>query len=204
MPPWLSAKYYTGQANTLAGRPGSSPLHAGAFVIGGLDHVPICGGRQLVGARGHSVRADRPRFPFGAASPFITKFVHTPLLLLMLFEDVPGFRQIFLDGRSHPSDVNPTWMAHSIGKWEGDTLVVDTVGFHDRSWIGVYPHTEMLHMIERYRRVDFGHLEVLVTFEDPGAFTKPWNMNLTWDLAPQEELLEFVCENNKTEHLVGK
>jgi len=140
----------------------------------------------------------------GAASPFITKFVHTPPLLVMLFEDVPGFRQIFLDGRSHPLDVNPTWMGHSIGKWEGDTLVVDTVGFNDSSWIGVYPHTEMLHMIERYRRVDFGHLEVLVTFEDPGAFTKPWNMNLTWYLAPQEELLEFVCENNKTEHLVGK
>lgn len=140
----------------------------------------------------------------GASSPFITKFVHTPSLLVMLFEDIPGFRQVFLDGRGHPADPNPTWMGHSIARWEGDTLVVDTVGFNDTSWINVYPHTEQLHMIERYRRVDFGHLENRVTFEDPGTFTKPWNMNLTWDLAPQEELIEFVCENNKPEHIVGK
>ncbi len=140
----------------------------------------------------------------GAAPPFLTKFVQTPSLLVILFEDAPGFRQIFLDGRAHPADPNPTWVGHSVGRWEGETLVVDTVGFNDRSWITVYPHTEALHMTERYRRVDFGHLEVVVTFEDPGTFTKPWNMSLMWDLAPQEELLEFVCENNTTEHLVGK
>jgi hypothetical protein len=166
----------------------------------------------LAKERTENNRKDRPHtrclpegFPVpGAASPFITKFVHTPSLLVMLFEDVPGFRQVFLDGRGHPADPNPTWMGHSVGRWEGDTLVVDTVGFNDRSWIDAYPHTEQLHMIERYRRVDFGHLEVRVTFEDPGTFTKPWNMNLTWDLAPQEELIEFVCENNKPEHMVGK
>jgi hypothetical protein len=144
-------------------------------------------------------------FPVPSATPpFLTKFVHTPALLVILFEDVPGFRQVFLDGRDHPVDPNPTWMGHSVGKWEGDTLVVDTIGFNDRSWINEYPHTEQLHMTERYRRVDFGHLENRVTFEDPGTFTKPWNMNLTWDLAPQEELIEFVCENNKPEHMVGK
>ena len=141
--------------------------------------------------------------PF-AVPPFLTKFVHTPALLVILFEDVPGFRQVFLDGRGHPADPNPTWMGHSVGRWEEDTLVVDTIGFNDRSWINAYPHTEQLHMTERYRRVDFGHLEIRVTFEDPGTFAKPWNMNLTWDLAPQEELIEFVCENNKAEQLVGK
>ena len=140
----------------------------------------------------------------GAAPPFITKFVSTPSLLVMLFEDAPGFRQVFLDGRGHPPDPNPSWMGHSVGRWEGETLVVDTVGFNDRSWIIVYPHTEALRMTERYRRVDFGRLEILVTFEDPGAFAKPWTWNLTWHLAPQEELIEFVCENNTTEHLVGK
>lgn len=99
-------------------------------------------------------------------------------------------------------------MGHSVGKWDGDTLVVDTVGFNDRIWIGgaqgLYPHTDMLRLTERYRRVDFGHMEVGVTFEDSGAFAKPINTHLKWDLAPREELPEYVCENNKPEHLVGK
>jgi hypothetical protein len=139
----------------------------------------------------------------GAAPPFLAKFVHTPSLLVVLFEDVPGFRQVFLDGRGHPTDPDPTWLGHAVGKWDEDTLVVDTVGFNDRSWIGIYPHTEMMHITERYRRTDFGHLEVRVTIEDPGVFTKPWNMDMNWDLA-QDELLEYVCENNKAEHMVGK
>jgi Carboxypeptidase regulatory-like domain len=141
----------------------------------------------------------------GSTAPFIAKFVQTGSLLVVLFEDVPGFRQVFLDGRGHPSNLDPTWMGHSTGKWEGDVLVVDTVGFNDRSWLsGGAPHTEMLHMTERYRRVDFGHMEALVTFEDPGALVKPFHMNVKLDLAPQEEVMEYVCENNKPEHLVGK
>ena len=139
-----------------------------------------------------------------ATTPFIVKFVHTSSLLVMLFEDVPGFRQIFLDGRQHPPDPDPTWLGHSVGKWEGDTLVIDTVGFNDRGWTGSFPRTEKMHTIERYRRPDFGHLEVQVTIDDPGVFVKPWNMNTKWDLAPQEELLEFICENNKAQNMVGK
>jgi hypothetical protein len=140
----------------------------------------------------------------GASTPWLTKFLQTPTLLVMLFEDAPGFRQVFLDGRSHPPDPNPTWLGHSVGRWDGDTLAIDTVGFNDRSWIGVYPHTEQLRTTERYRRVDYGRLEIQVVFEDPGTFTRPWTMNLIWYLAPQEELLEFVCENNRTDLLVGK
>jgi hypothetical protein len=145
----------------------------------------------------------------GSSAPFIEKFVQTGSLLVLLFEDVPGFRQVFLDGRAHPANWDPTWMGHSVGKWDGDVLVVDTVGFNDRSWIGglgggPFPHTEMLHMTERYRRVDFGHIEAAVTFEDPGTFAKPFHMNFRLDLAPQEEVLEYVCENNHPEHLVGK
>jgi hypothetical protein len=140
----------------------------------------------------------------GAAPPFLSKFVHTSSLLVILFEDAPGFRQIFLDGRAHPPDPNPAWLGHSVGRWEGDTLVVDTVGFNDRSWIGAYPHTERLRTTERYRRVEHGRLDIQVTFDDPGAFLKPWDMNLVFDLAPQEELIEFVCENNTTQYLVGK
>jgi hypothetical protein len=145
----------------------------------------------------------------GSAAPFIAKLVQTPSLIVILIEDNPGFRQIFLDGRRHPSNWDPTWLGHSIGKWENDVLVVDTIGFNDRSWLGgigggLIPHTEMLHMTERYRRLDFGHTELKVTFEDPGTFRKPFHENLTLDLAPQEEIMEYVCENNKPEHLVGK
>jgi hypothetical protein len=139
-----------------------------------------------------------------AAPPFMVKFVQTPTLLVMLFEDAPGFRQVFLDGRPHPADPDPTWLGHAVGRWEGDTLVVDTVGYNDRSWIGVYPHTERMHLTERYRRSDLGHLDVNVTIEDPGTFSKPWRTNATWELAPKEELIEYVCENNKPEHMVGK
>ena len=144
-----------------------------------------------------------------ASSPFITKFVQTDSLVVILFEDYPGFRQVFLDRRGHPSNWDPTWMGHSLGKWDGDVLVVDTVGFNDRSWLGgigggPIPHTEMLHMTERYRRVNFGHMDLVVTYEDPGTFVKPFHMNVKLDLTPQEELMEYVCENNKPEHLVGK
>jgi hypothetical protein len=143
----------------------------------------------------------------GASSPFIAKIVQSPSVLVAMFEDYPGFRQIFLDGRKHPAEMSPSWMGHSVGMWEQDTLVVDTVGFNDLSGLGGiggggYPHTEALRMTERYRRTDYGHMELNVTFEDPQAFAKPYHENLTMTLAPQEELLEFVCENNKPEHLV--
>ncbi len=136
-----------------------------------------------------------PTVPGGAA--FIAKFVQKPELIVILFESVPGFRQIFMDGRNHPANPNPTWMGHSIGRWEGDTLVVDTVGFNSRGWSDIYPRTEMMRMEERYQRSDFGHLEIRLTIEDPGVFTEPFVRNFTWDLAPQEELMEYVCENNK-------
>jgi len=135
--------------------------------------------------------------PVGGAAAFIAKIVQTPDVVVLLMEDYPGFRQMFLDGREHPDVPNPSWMGHSIGRWENDTLVVDTVGFNDRGWIGAYPRTEQLRMEERYRRLDYGHLEVQVTFEDPGVLEEPWVRVLTWDLAPQEELIEYVCENNK-------
>jgi hypothetical protein len=133
--------------------------------------------------------------------------VQSSFLLVALFEDYPGFRQIFLDGRKHPADLNPSWMGHSIGGWQKDTLVVDTAGFNDLSLLGgigggPFPHTEALHMTERYRRTDYGHMDLNVTFEDPQAFAKPYHENLTLTLAPQGELIEFVCENNKPEHLV--
>jgi hypothetical protein len=88
-------------------------------------------------------------------------------------------------------------MGHAIGRWEKDTLVVDTIGFNTRGWLGTFPQTEMLRLEERYTRTDFGHMTVRVTIKDPSVFEEPWIKNMTWDFAPREELLEFVCENNK-------
>jgi hypothetical protein len=123
--------------------------------------------------------------------------VQTPELIVLLWEgNLPGVDQVFLDGRAHPESAFPTWMGHSVGRWEGDTLVVDTVGFNDRSWLGVAPHTEQMHVVQRYRRPDLGHLVKEVTIEDPGALTSPWSYRVNWELAPGEEVLEMICENN--------
>jgi Carboxypeptidase regulatory-like domain len=141
----------------------------------------------------------------GALFPF--KLVQTPTLLVMLFEDdTPSHRQVFLDGRGHPADPNPNWMGHSIGHWEGDTLVVDTVGFNDESWLDSigHPHTEMLHIIERIHRVDLGHLEIEFTIEDSATYSKPWVIKRVADLNTKDEIGEYVCIDRDAPHMVGK
>jgi len=143
----------------------------------------------------------------GMTEPFLYKFVQTPKLIVMLWEgNPPGVPQIFMDGRQHPSNADPSWMGHSTGKWEGDTLIVDTVSFNDRSWLGLYPHTEMLHVIERYRRTDFGHMEKETIIEDSGTFTKAWKIHTVWDLALNEEIQEYICNENNQDigHIIGE
>ncbi|HEY7338898.1 MAG TPA: carboxypeptidase-like regulatory domain-containing protein [Bryobacteraceae bacterium] len=138
------------------------------------------------------------------------KFVQTPTLLVMLIEFPGDTRQVFLDGRAHPKELEPTWLGHSIGRWDGDTLVVDTVGFNDKSWLTMirnpYPHTEMMHVVERYRRPDLGHLELEMTVEDTGAFQKPWVVKRTANLDPADEIRENICTENEKDlkHLPDK
>jgi hypothetical protein len=138
------------------------------------------------------------------ASAGAGKFVHTNSVLIVLTEgDLT--RQIFLDGRTHPKDLNPTWLGHSVGRWEGDTLVVDTVGMNDRTWLDQEgsPHTDQIHVIERYSRPDLGHLKLELTVEDSGALNKPWKTVHTAVLNPKDDVQEFVCtENNRDlEHI---
>jgi hypothetical protein len=149
--------------------------------------------------------------PFNVAimNMFLNRLVQTHDFLSSIIEyDVPGFRQIYLDGRDHPKDLDPSWTGHSIGKWEGDTLVIDTIGFNDKTWLGeAAPHTDKLHLTTKLRRPDLGHLEIETTVDDPGALKKPWTTKATATLAPaNEEIMEFICnENNQdVEHLVGK
>jgi len=134
------------------------------------------------------------------------KFVQTPGLLLVIYENAPT-RQIFLDGRELPKDPNPSWMGYSVGRWEGDTLVVDTAGFNDRTWLDLAgrPHTEALHVTERFRRLDFGRIQLHMTFDDPKTYAKPWTIAVEVGLVPDTELLENVCHENEKDrtHLVG-
>lgn len=119
-----------------------------------------------------------------------------------------AYRQIFLDGRELPKDPNPTWWGYSVGHWEGDALVVESAGFNDRSWLDYsgHPHTEALRVTERFRRRDFGHMELQVTLEDPKTFTKPITLTLAVNYVPDTEMLEYVCNENEKDsaHLVGK
>jgi hypothetical protein len=141
-------------------------------------------------------------------SPFPQKTIQTPAVLVILEEgNVHSYRQIFLDGRGH-SKQDQLWMGDSIGKWDGDTLVVDTVGFNDKTWLtgqGV-PHTDQLHVVERFSRPDLGHLQIDITVEDPGAFTKPHSFQRIYNLMENTDLLEYVCNefNVDKDHLYGK
>ena len=135
------------------------------------------------------------------------KIVQTPELILVLHEEFNHHRQIFTGGRRMPERRAPTWLGYSRGTWEGDTLVVDTTGFVNDTWLDFrgHPATDALHLVERYRRRDFGHLEVQFTIDDPKAYVKPWNVSMAFDLLPDTELIEHICENERdAAHLVGK
>jgi hypothetical protein len=135
------------------------------------------------------------------------KIIQTPGLVAILYEYHTIFRQVFTDGRGLPEDPNPTWMGYSVGHWEGDTLVVTTAGYNDRTTLDLagHPHTEALRLTERYHRRDAGHMDLQVTFDDPKAYTRPWTLAIDLDLVPDGDLIEYVCENERDKpHLVGK
>jgi len=154
---------------------------------------------------GYCLPAGVPRI-----SPFPEKFVQTKDLFVILDEgNVHSYRQIFLDGRGHGKGLDQLWMGHSIGKWEGnDTLVVDSVGFNDKTWLNGQgaPHSDKLHVTEKYTRPDLGHVNVEITIDDPGALTAPHTFTRSFLLRPDWELLEYVCNefNIDSDRLVGK
>jgi hypothetical protein len=143
-------------------------------------------------------------------APYPWRILQTATHMFFLFEgNIHSYRQIFLDGRAHPADPDPTWYGHSTAKWEGnDTLVVDSVGFNDKFWFDFagHPHTEQLHVVERYTRPNFDRIEYETLVTDPGAYTKPFTMYGKSNYMYDTELMEYICnENNKdVEHIVGK
>jgi hypothetical protein len=143
-------------------------------------------------------------------APYPWRIVQTPTHVFFLFEgNIHSYRQIFMDpNRKHPADPDPTWYGDSNGKWDGDTLVIDTVGYNDKFWFDFrgHPHTEKLHTIERYTRTDMGTLLNEVTIDDPGAYSKPFTLKFTARLRPNEELMEYICQENNQDptHIKGK
>ena len=137
--------------------------------------------------------------------PMNIKFIQTPGTIAVLYEEYNHFRQIFLDGRPLPKPTQPAYMGYSVGRFEGDTLVVDTTGLDDRGWLDMngHPQTETTHITERYRRRDFGHIDLQLIIEDPNAYAKPWGVNLVLNFFADEDMIEMMCENEKDyQHLV--
>ena len=125
------------------------------------------------------------------------KILQTPAVIGVLSEG-GVYRQVLTDGRPLPEDPNPTWMGYSVGHWDGDTLVVESAGFNDQTWLDAgHPHTEELRVTERFRRKDFGHMELKLTFRDPKIYSRPWTIDVPLDLMPDTELLEYVCNENE-------
>ena len=134
-------------------------------------------------------------------TPYGVEFVELQELQRIFILDVGGphsYRIIYMDGREHPKNLTPSYYGHNVGHWEGDTLVVDSVGYNERFWFdrGAHPHTEQLHLIERFTRVDFDNIKYEVTIDDPGAYTAPWSGQFNLRLDPGDELFEYVCQDN--------
>jgi hypothetical protein len=136
------------------------------------------------------------------------KIIQTPELILIRNEYENTLRQIYTDGRKPPADPDPLWLGYSVGRWEADTLVIDTVGFNDKGWLdGIgHPQSEALHVTERFHRRDFGHMDVQVTIDDPKVYTKPFSVKFTELLLPDSDILEYFCAENEKDrsHIEGK
>ena len=164
-------------------------------------------GKKLYDDRAHGrdakVESDANCLPQGipkiSATPVPYKFIQTPGEVVILYEAFNLWRQVFLDGREFGDDLNPTWLGYSLGHYEGDTLVIESRGFNGKTWLDQagLPTTDKLHVTERLRRKDYGHLEYRVTIDDPGAYTKPWTVVEGPTIQLNTELLEFICGENE-------
>jgi len=185
----------------------------GAKLAGGLPYQPWAA--DLVKKRSADLGRDDPVarcLPAGAVRmltfPPPRKIIQIPGEIIILSERDVTFRQIFIDGRPLPVDPAPNWNGYSTGKWEGDTLVVETIGLRDGTWLdrNGSPMTEAAKMTERFRRVNYGRLEIELTVDDARAYTKPWTVKLVQHIVLNTELLDYFCMDNEKDapHAVGK
>jgi hypothetical protein len=190
-------------------------FNIGATLKGGLPFRPLAAEvRRLRAAENNKDNPDAHCLPLGLMQlhthPQPRKIIQTPAVTMILYEAQAGIRQIFTDGRPVPKieDIEPWWYGYSVGHWEGDTLVVETVGFRDDVWLDVEgsPLTNAGKMTERFRRPNYGNLEIAITIDDPTAYTKPWTVTIRDRIMPDAELIEFICTEHDRSgpHLVGK
>jgi hypothetical protein len=127
------------------------------------------------------------------------KIVETPGIVLILYEQLGRFRQVFTDGRAYPADAQPAWWGYSIGKWDGDAFLIETTGYNDKTWLddSGHPHSDAMKTTERFRRLDFGHMELQVTIDDPKFYMQPFTATIPFEILPDTELIEDVCDNEK-------
>ena len=178
------------EAENVVGRPDPASLQSWVVDLSRQRQLEYYKGRPMYQCRPSGPEAER----FGAGWK---RIVQTPAAVAILNDDLTH-RVIHTDGRALEANPAPSWMGYSAGRWEGDTLVVESNGFNDKTWVSRYgvSHTEMLRMTERYHRRDFGHMQLEVTFTDPGAFLKPWGFTVDMTLAADTEMLESVCEKS--------
>jgi len=163
------------------------------------EAAKLLGQRASGGTRDPGVDCLPLGIPISSLVSEVHKIVQTPGLIIDLLEVDNAHRQIYTDGRKLPADPQPSWLGYSVGKWDRDILVVDTIGFNDKAWLDVlgHPRSEALHITERYRRRDFGHLDIEMTFDDPKMYTKPFTIKVTHELVPDSDILEYFCAENE-------
>jgi len=195
--------------------PNSRPLQDLSVGVANRDVPYLPWSEQLTKTRANGARGKDdpaaycvPGMPKLIYLPYPYKIYQLPGVTVILYEGFTTFRQIFTDGRALPKDPQPSWIGYSVGRWEGDTFVVDTIGINEKTWMdnAGRPHSDALHTIERYRRRNFGTMDVTLTIDDPKAYARPW----TVDLSPSrivvgQDLLEYICTENNRDlpHLFG-
>jgi hypothetical protein len=163
---------------------------------------PVYGPHATLDSQDPILNCFPPGVPRIMLLPFPMQIVTTPAEIIMMFEYDHYVRHIYMDRKEHSKELDPTWMGESIGRWDGETLVIDTVGLNDRTWLDQvgHPHSESLHVVERIRRVDHDTLQDDLTIDDPKAYAKPWTGQQIFKLRPGWHLMEYVCEEMAEPH----
>ena len=193
---WLGTSGFYDYATFSKGEPPMTPWGQAQYAAAKPSQGPR--GVKLSETNDRVYKCAPPGVPYIYIQIFPMQIIQTPKEVIEFFEYDHTVRFIYTDGRAHPADLTPSYNGHSIGHWEGDTLVVDTVGLNGKNWLDRlgHPESDRMHIIEHMRRVNVKNLQIDLTFDDPKSYTKPWSAQIGWTLHPEWDVLEHVCEDN--------